>query len=90
MKLLLTYLVIINATSFLLMLVDKKKAIRGKWRIPERVLLWTAFLGGSYGGFLSMHLFRHKTRHPKFSAGLPCMIILHTILLLLMRYYSVL
>ena len=83
MKLLLTYLIIINAISFLLMLIDKKKAIAGRWRIPERVLLCVSLLGGSYGGFLGMKLCRHKTRHLRFSLGLPCMAAVHTVLFVL-------
>lgn len=65
------YLIIINAAAFLLMLIDKQKAKRGKWRIPEKALLGTALLGGSIGAILGMNLFRHKTKHPKFSVGLP-------------------
>lgn len=65
------YLIIINAAAFLLMLTDKQKAKRGKWRIPEKTLLGTALLGGSIGAILGMNLFRHKTKHPKFSVGLP-------------------
>lgn len=65
------YLIIINAAAFLLMLIDKQKAKRGKWRIPEKTLLGTALLGGSIGAILGMNLFRHKTKHPKFSVGLP-------------------
>lgn len=65
------YLIIINAAAFLLMLIDKQKAKRGKWRIPEKTLLGAALLGGSIGAILGMNLFRHKTKHPKFSVGLP-------------------
>ena len=83
MKLLLAYLFLINALSFALMHIDKKKAIRGSWRIPERTLLLTCLLGGSYGGLLGMKLFRHKTLHLKFSIGLPCMAAVHTVLLII-------
>ena len=83
MKLLIAYLLIINAISFALMLIDKKKAIKNQWRIPERTLLLTFLLGGSYGGLVAMKLLRHKTLHPKFSIGLPCMVAMHTVLLIL-------
>lgn len=42
---------------------DKRKARRGAWRIPEKVLLLLSFFGGGAGGLLGMLLFRHKTRH---------------------------
>lgn len=74
MKLLLPYLFIINALSFLLMHIDKEKAKAGRWRIPEATLLGTAFIGGSLGAYLGMRIFRHKTRHPKFSIGLPVLL----------------
>ena len=62
-----TYLILINATGLLIMMIDKKKARRGSWRIPERTLLSVALLGGSIGALAGMYLFRHKTKHPKFS-----------------------
>ena len=75
------YLIIINAASFLLMLIDKQKAKRGKWRIPERTLLGAAILGGSIGAILGMNLCRHKTKHPKFSIGLPLILAVQCIAL---------
>ena len=74
---LLLYLLLINALACLLMLIDKKKAQHHRWRIPEKVLLTTALLGGSLGGCLGMFLFRHKTRNPAFSIGLPVLFFLH-------------
>ena len=70
MKYLLAYLLIINAVAFLLMLADKLKSKRGLWRIPEATLIWSAVLGGSIGALMGMNLFRHKTKHPKFTIGL--------------------
>lgn len=83
MKPLFIYLLIINACSFLLMLADKKKAIKNRRRIPERTLLSAAFLGGSLGAVVGMHLCRHKTKHPKFFIGLPCILAIHIVLLIL-------
>ena len=77
-----TYLVIINAVSFLLMLIDKEKAKRHKWRIPEIVLLGTCALGGSFGTLMSMYIYRHKTMHVSFTAGVPFMLFLHFFVLL--------
>ena len=71
MKLLLYYLLIINALSFLLMLVDKWKAKKNRWRIRESTLLIVAALGGSIGSLAGMYLFRHKTQHLKFTLGIP-------------------
>ena len=76
-----TYLLIINALSLLLMLVDKIRAKKNAWRIPEATLLTAAALGGSLGATIGMRLFRHKTRKLKFSLGLPLMLIGHIVLL---------
>lgn len=65
------YLVLVNAAAVLLMLMDKQKARRGAWRIPESTLMGVALIGGSIGAILGMYLFRHKTRHLKFTLGLP-------------------
>ena len=71
MKLLLYYLLIINAAGLLLMLVDKWKAKKNRWRVRESTLLLVAALGGSVGCLIGMYLFRHKTRHLKFPLGIP-------------------
>ena len=71
MKLLLYYLLLINAAGFLLMLVDKWKAKKNRWRIRESTLLLVAALGGSVGSLAGMYLFRHKTLHLKFTLGIP-------------------
>lgn len=77
MDVLILYLLIINAVSFLIMLADKQKAKRNAWRVPEGILLGIAAIGGSLGAVLGMYAFRHKTRHPKFSIGLPVLLALH-------------
>lgn len=71
MKLVLYYLLIINAAGFLLMLVDKWKAKKNRWRVRESTLLIVAVLGGSIGSLAGMYLFRHKTQHLKFTLGVP-------------------
>lgn len=75
------YLVLINAAAFVLMRIDKQKARQGAWRIPERTLMAVAALGGSLGAILGMYLFRHKTRHLKFTLGLPLILVLQVGLL---------
>lgn len=84
MDILITYLLIINAVSFLFMLIDKRKAVKKAWRIPEATLLGIAAIGGSLGAVLAMRLFRHKTLHPKFAIGLPVLLAIHIIVLLLL------
>ena len=75
------YLILINAAAFALMFADKQKAIRGQWRIPEKVLLGAAILGGSLGAIAGMYIFRHKTRHGKFKYGLPLILLAQLYLL---------
>lgn len=80
------YLVLVNAAGLLLMLVDKHRAKRGAWRIPESTLMGVALAGGCVGTITGMYLFRHKTRHPKFSLGLPLILMLQfTVILLLVK-----
>ena len=54
---------ILSVITFFMYGVDKFKAQRGKWRISEKALLISSFIGGAVGGFLAMQLFRHKTKH---------------------------
>ena len=85
MKYLYLYLLIVNALAFVLMLADKQKARKNKWRIKERTLLGIAVIGGSLGATLGMNLFRHKTKHLRFSLGLPCILAVHIVLLVLLH-----
>lgn len=57
------------------MLADKLKAKRGAWRIPENTLIVAAALGGSIGALMGMYLFRHKTKHIKFTLGIPAILM---------------
>jgi len=82
MKLLASYLLIINAVGFLSMLLDKLKAKKNAWRIPERTLLMIAILGGSVGSLLGMYLVRHKTKHPKFTIGVPLILAVQVVLII--------
>ena len=75
MKYFLLYLLLINAAAFLLMLIDKQKARKNRWRIPERTLIGSALLGGSVGALLGMYTFRHKTRHLKFTLDIPAILV---------------
>lgn len=79
------YLIIINALGLLLMHTDKQKALRGRWRIPEKTLLGIALIGGSFGTYLGMEIFRHKTKHLKFAVGVPVMMGIHAIIIVFIR-----
>ena len=61
------------------MLVDKIKAKRNLWRIPESTLIAVAAIGGSIGAIAGMNLFRHKTKHAKFYIGLPVILALQIV-----------
>ncbi len=81
MKLFLLYLLLINAVGFALMLIDKRKARKNRWRIPEATLMAVAALGGSIGSLFGMYLVRHKTRHPKFTLGIPLILAVQLVIL---------
>ena len=65
------------------MLVDKVKAKKNVWRIKESTLMLSAALGGSIGALAGMYLVRHKTRHPKFTLGIPAILILQIVIVIL-------
>lgn len=65
------YYLIINLIGLAIMGIDKRKAIKGAYRIPEATLFCVALLGGSLGTTLGMNLFRHKTKHWYFVVGMP-------------------
>ena len=73
---LIVYLMLINLIGFAAMALDKRRAIRHKWRIPERTLFLSALLFGSIGVLTGMYVFRHKTRHWYFVIGMPLILIL--------------
>lgn len=79
-ELLLLYLLLINALGFALMLADKWKARKNLWRIPEATLMTVAALGGSVGSLLGMYTVRHKTKHLKFTVGIPLILGLQLLL----------
>ena len=87
MKLLLIYLLLINAAGFTLMLADKYKAKKKRWRIPEATLITAAALGGSIGSLMGMYLVRHKTKHLKFTLGIPVILALQIVAAILLAPY---
>ncbi|MCI9050052.1 MAG: DUF1294 domain-containing protein [Coprobacillus sp.] len=71
---------IFNILTFSLYGIDKRKAIKGQWRISERMLLAFALLGGSIGAILAMMIFHHKTKHWKFILLIPLFLMIHIFL----------
>ena len=84
MKIVYLYLIIINAAGLLYMLMDKYRAKKNLWRIPEARLMGIALLGGSIGVLAGMNLARHKTKHPKFFLGVPLILAVQVVLLVLL------
>lgn len=80
MKYFAIYLLIVNAAGFFLMLIDKRKAVHHRWRIPEKTLFLTAAIGGSAGSIFGMYTFRHKTRHLQFTLGMPAILVVQLLL----------
>ena len=70
------YFIGINAISFVIYGIDKLKAKKGKWRIPENTLLLLAIIGGSIGAWLGIKVWHHKTLHKKFKYGIPLIVIM--------------
>ena len=81
MNITLAYLLAINVATFLVYGIDKLKAKRAKWRIPEATLLLLAAVGGSIGAWLGMKVWRHKTLHMKFRYGVPLILLLQIALI---------
>lgn len=79
MRNIIIYVCVINVIAFLMYGLDKVKAKRRQWRIPESTLLGVAVIGGSIGAFLGMQIFHHKTKKPKFYIGIPVIFILQVI-----------
>ena len=81
------YLLIINLAGFLAMGLDKWKAKRGAWRIPENTLFMFTILGGGIGTTAGIYVFRHKTKKLRFTVGMPVLSILELILVLYLTFF---
>ena len=73
------YIIIINIISFFIMLYDKRQAIYHNFRISEKTIFIVSLLLGGIGTYVGMYVFRHKTKHLKFTIGIPIVIILNII-----------
>ena len=82
----LIYLAAVNLFGLIIMGVDKSRAKRRKWRIPEATLFLVAIIGGSIGSIAGMYLFRHKTKHWYFVVGMPIILVLQIIAALIMYF----
>ena len=71
---------VLNIVTFWVYSIDKLKAKKDWWRVPERTLLLLAFLGGSIGARMAMQMFRHKTQHAAFKYGVPFALLLHIVI----------
>ena len=85
MKLIFIYFLLINLLSFILMYVDKKRAILHKWRISEKSFFILCILGGSLGEILGIYTFRHKTKHLKFTLCFPLILIIQLLIFLYLK-----
>ena len=83
---LVTFLVIMNVIAFILMGLDKHRARNHEWRIRESTLLMSALLGGSAGALFGMKFFHHKTRHLKFTIGLPVCLLINGMIVVLILW----
>lgn len=79
-KYFLIYLAVMNVLGLIIMGIDKTRAKKEKWRVPEKTLFLISVLGGSIGTWGGMYLFRHKTKHWYFVIGMPLIFILHLVL----------
>lgn len=74
------YLAVVNVLGFALMGIDKSKAKKQQWRISEANLLLSAAIGGSVGSYIGMQTFRHKTKHIKFTFGVPAIMVIQAVI----------
>ena len=87
-QILIDYWIVINIAAFVVYGIDKRKAIKHRWRIPESVLFALAFVGGALGALAGMYAFRHKTRKWYFAWGIPLILAIQVVLLVyLMRVF---
>lgn len=80
------YFIIINVIGFLAMGIDKYKAKKDMWRIPEKTLFLIAILGGGIGSLIGMYLFKHKTKKAQFQLGIPVILITEIVIIIYLLY----
>ena len=80
-KIFIIYIAVISIITFAAFGIDKLKAIKDKWRTPEKVLFLMSIIGGSVGALLGMYTFRHKTKKPAFKFGIPAILIVQIVII---------
>ena len=83
------YILIVNIFASAVTVIDKNAAKKHRRRVRERDLMLISAVGGSVGMFITMKVIHHKTKHPKFMIGIPVMIVLQLILIVVLKYFSV-
>lgn len=83
------YVIVINIIGFFAMWIDKAKAKKGSWRIPEKTLFTITFLGGGFGTIVGMYTFRHKTKKLRFTIGFPVILLteIFFVIYVIMKYF---
>lgn len=82
------FLLAVNIIAFFAFGADKRRAMRGQWRISESTLLLLSAIGGSIGAIIGMKVWRHKTRHAKFIYGVPAILLIQAFLLIFICFNS--
>lgn len=77
MQTIILYYIAVNIVAFAMYGADKFFAKKDMWRISEKALLGVAAIGGAFGAFAGMEVFRHKTKHAKFTIGVPVLMAVH-------------
>lgn len=85
MKYFVIYMAVINIITFTVFGIDKLKAVKNRWRVPEKVLFLLALLGGSPGALIGMYSFRHKTKKIAFKIGIPVILIVQIVFIYFMN-----
>lgn len=80
------YLAVINLIAAILAAIDKRRAQKARWRIPEKTLLFIGFAGGALGEYTAMKALHHKTKHAKFMVGLPLVLFFHIVIIIFIIY----
>lgn len=82
------FIIFVNLIGFVLMRIDKQKAVKGQFRIPERTFWLIGLLGGAIGTLIGMKTFRHKTKHRSFTIGMPFLVMVNLVTFAYIEFMS--